>query len=71
MNRQRLNKMYELAEQLKHECCDKYRLQGGQGECCYDSGKDKVEFCPLDMGYACVADDCIDALDVIINRDKK
>lgn len=70
MNKQKLNKLYELAEQLKHECCDKYTLQDGQGSCCYDSGKDKIEFCPLDMGWVCAADNFIDVLDIILNRDK-
>lgn len=69
MNKQKLNKLYELAEQLKHECCEKYTLQDWQGACCYDSGEDKVEFCPFDMGWVCAADNFIDVLDIIINRD--
>lgn len=69
MNKQRLNKLYELAEQLKHECCDKYTLLGCMGSCCYDSGEDKVEYCPFDMGGACAAENFIDSLDIIINRD--
>lgn len=71
MNKQRLNKLYELAEQLKHECCDKYTLLGCIGSCCYDSGKDKVEYCPFDMGGACATENFIDSLDIIINRGEK
>lgn len=71
MNKQRLNKLYELAEQLKHECCDKYTLLGCMGSCCYDSGEDKVEYCPFDMGGACAAESFIDSLNIILDRDLK
>jgi hypothetical protein len=66
MNKQRLNKLYELAKQLKHECCDKYTLMDCMGSCCYDSGEDKVEYCPFDIGGACAAESFIVVLVGII-----
>ena len=71
MNKQRLNKLHESAEQLKHECCDKYTLQGCMGSCCYDNGKDKTEYCPFDTGWACAANNFIDALNIILNENYK
>lgn len=70
MDKRRLNKLCDLAEEIRHECCDKYVLQGWNGACCYDSGNDKVEYCPFDETLGCATDSFIDALYIIANRDK-
>lgn len=69
MNKKRLNKLYDLVEEIRHECCEKHVLQGWNGACCYDSGNDKIEYCPFDTGNACAIDYFIDALDIILNKD--
>ena len=47
MNKRRLNKLYDLVEKIRHECCEKHVLEVWNGTCCYDSGDEKIEFCPF------------------------
>lgn len=70
MDKRKLSKLYDLVEEIRHECCEKYVLQGAYGTCCYDSGNDKIECCPFDEEVGCATDNFIDALDIILNRDK-
>ena len=69
MNKRRLNKLYDLVEEIRHECCEKYVLEVWNGTCCYDSGDEKIEFCPFNKDGTCTADNFKDALDIIANRD--
>ena len=69
MNKRRLNKLYDLVEDVRHECCEKYVLEVWNGTCCYDSGDEKIEFCPFNKDGTCAADNFKDALDIIANRD--
>lgn len=67
MNKQKLNKLYAMTEQLRDEYCKKFALQDREGTCCYDDGSNKVEFCPFSIGWICTADDFIDSLDTIVS----
>lgn len=68
MDKRKLNKLYDLVEEIRRECCEKYVLQGAYGTCCYDSGNDKIEFCPFDKDSRCAADNFIEALDIITSK---
>lgn len=68
MDKRRLNKLYDLVEEIRHECCEKYVLQGAYGTCCYDSGNDEIECCPFDEAAGCAADSFIHALDIITSN---
>lgn len=68
MDKRKLNKLYDLVEKIRHECCEKYVLRCWNGACCYDSGNDKVEYCPFDGGCGCAAGNFIEALDIITRK---
>ena len=67
MNRQRLNKLYELAEQLRNEYCEKFVSQDDNGSCYYNDESNKVDFCPFSVGFECIADDFLDSLYMIVS----
>lgn len=67
MNKQRLNKLYELAEQLRDEYCEKFVLQDDNGSCYYSDESNKIDFCPFSVGWECMADDFLDSLYMIVN----
>lgn len=74
MNKQKLNELYTITEQLRGEYCEKFALQDKEGTCYYDNGSNKVEFCPFSIGWICTADDFIDSLDMIVsplNKEEK
>ena len=67
MNKQRLNKLYELAEKLRNEYCEKFVSQDDNGSCYYNDESNKVDFCPFSVGYECIADDFLDSLYMIVS----
>jgi hypothetical protein len=71
MNKQRLNKLYELTEQLRNEYCEKFVLQNDNGSCYYSDESNKVDFCPFSVDWSCTADDFMDSLYMIISLRNK
>ena len=66
MNKQKLNELYVMVEQLRDECCKKFD-KDREGICCYDDGSNKVEFCPFSGSWICIADGFMDSLHMIAN----
>lgn len=68
MNKRRLIKAYEIAEELEKQCCDKYTLVDWDGSCCFNDGEHVREYCPFSIGYPCAAHTFRQALEEIISK---